>query len=150
MPSILRISEAASMAMHTMVILSGSGGKTMSARAIAGRLNASEAHLAKVMQRLARAGLVRSTRGPKGGFVLSRNGDEITLLDVYQSIEGPLPDDGCLFEKPSCTGNGCILGGFLDQVNRDLRKYLEETLVSGKYDLYRRDDNGIENNHTDR
>ncbi|UCF30555.1 MAG: Rrf2 family transcriptional regulator [bacterium] len=150
MPSVLKISEAASMAMHTMVILAASGGGTISAKEIAARLNASEAHLAKVMQRLARAGLVKSTRGPKGGFVLSRRGEEITLLEVYQSIEGPLPEDGCLFEQPSCHGNGCILGGFLDQVNRDLRIYLETTTVSGQNNLYRRDENGKEIDRTHR
>jgi Rrf2 family protein len=138
------------MAMHTMVLLAESRGEKLSAREIAGRLNVSEAHLAKVMQRLVRTGLVRSTRGPKGGFALNGNGDEITLLDVYQSVEGPLPEDGCLFEQPACIGNSCILGGFLDQVNRQFKGYLERTSLTLPNNLYRRENNGSENNRTDR
>jgi Rrf2 family nitric oxide-sensitive transcriptional repressor len=63
MPTVLRMSDAASLALHGMVILAEAPERRVSARAIASELDASEAHLAKVLQRLARAGLVESVRG---------------------------------------------------------------------------------------
>ena len=46
------------------------------------------AYLAKHLQALARAGLVESTSGPRGGYRLSRPAAEITLLDVVTAVEG--------------------------------------------------------------
>ncbi|MCF8044104.1 MAG: Rrf2 family transcriptional regulator, partial [Desulfarculaceae bacterium] len=73
MQQLLKISEAASLALHTMGLLASRPGEQVPTRELAARLKVSEAHLAKVMQRLGRAGLVRSQRGPKGGFALERN-----------------------------------------------------------------------------
>ncbi|MCK4620269.1 MAG: Rrf2 family transcriptional regulator, partial [Desulfobacterales bacterium] len=67
MSNIIKISEAASMAIHAMVFLASESGRIVPSREIATTLRSSEAHLSKVMQRLAKAGLVSSTRGPKGG-----------------------------------------------------------------------------------
>jgi Rrf2 family protein len=52
-------------------------------------------YLNKQLQALARAGIVRSTPGPKGGFALERTPEEITLLDVVVAIEGPEPAFRC-------------------------------------------------------
>jgi Rrf2 family protein len=89
-------------------------------------LGVSDAHLAKVMQRLARAGLVRSVRGPKGGFALGRPAEKTSLLEIYEAVEGPLTDSNCLLDRPVCDGN-CMLGGLLDTVNRLVRETLAGT-----------------------
>jgi Rrf2 family nitric oxide-sensitive transcriptional repressor len=47
-------------------------------------------YMAKVLQNLRRAGLVKSQRGLRGGFVLGRSASEITILDVVNSVE-PVP-----------------------------------------------------------
>jgi Rrf2 family transcriptional regulator, iron-sulfur cluster assembly transcription factor len=46
--------------------------------------------LAKIFQALAKAGVVKSHRGAKGGFSLGRPASEITLRDVIEAIEGPI------------------------------------------------------------
>jgi Rrf2 family protein len=43
-----------------------------------------------VLAELKRARIVRSTRGPEGGFMLERAADEITLADVYRAVDGSL------------------------------------------------------------
>ncbi len=142
MSSIFRISEAASLAMHTMVYLDANRGRTASAKEIAGRLSVSEAHLAKVLQRLTRAGYLKSARGPKGGFVLNADNNETTLLEIYELIEGSLPSDSCLFSSQTCSGSDCIMGGFLEQMSNQLKDYLAVTTISSYPNLYRSVTNG--------
>jgi Rrf2 family protein len=53
------------------------------------------AYLAKHLQALARAGLVETTKGPRGGYRLARPAAEITLLDVVEAIDGETPAFNC-------------------------------------------------------
>lgn len=130
MPTILNISEAVTLGLHAMALLVAEEESHLSAGEMARRLDASEAHLAKVMQRLAHAGLARSLRGPHGGFRLARSGGQISLLEVYEAIDGPLCESDCLFEARVCNGPHCILGGLIETVNRQVREYLTGTRLS--------------------
>jgi Rrf2 family protein len=122
----LRISEAASLALHAMVLLAAQSGGAMSTKQIGERLRVSDHHLSKVMQRLGRAGLVESSRGPKGGFRLARRGSAITLLEIYEAVEGRLSGSTCLLNRPACQG-GCALGGLVNILGHDVREYLART-----------------------
>jgi Rrf2 family protein len=57
---------------------------------------------AKILRDLARAGLLRSTRGPHGGFVIGRPANEISLLEVVEAIEGPLSLTQCVPDPEGC------------------------------------------------
>lgn len=129
MSGLLRISEAAVLAIHTVALLGANEGDVLTNHQIADFLGASEAHLSKVLQRLAKAGFVTSLRGPRGGFQLSRPSEEITLLEVYELIEGALVTSDCLLSAPVCGGN-CILGGMIRSVSETLREKLSTTTVS--------------------
>jgi len=59
--------------------------------------------LAKIFQALAKAGIVKSHRGAKGGFSLARPAAEITVKDVVEAIEGPLTLNVCLAGPGECT-----------------------------------------------
>ena len=130
MSNALRVSEAASVGMHTMVLLAANPGRLMTTREVADTLGVSEAHLSKVLQRLARAGFVRSVRGPRGGFQLADAPDKISLLQVYEAIEGPLEEGNCLLGRPVCDGPNCILGRLLKSVNQEVRQYLAGAKLS--------------------
>lgn len=125
----LKVSEAASLALHTASLLATNPDSLITTSEAAEALGVSENHLSKVLQRLTKAGLVRSIRGPKGGYRLARSADEVTLLDVYEAIEGPLPETTCLLAKPMC-GGCCILGGLLGKVNELVREHFEGTKLS--------------------
>ncbi len=58
--------------------------------------------LAKILQKLVKAKLVRSYRGVKGGFSLARPAKEITMLDVLEAIEGRLALNICIMDKKKC------------------------------------------------
>jgi Rrf2 family protein len=136
MPKVMQISEAASLALHSMALLASKPEKIFSVREIASTLHVSEAHLSKVLQRLAKVGLVRSNRGPKGGFVLGKKSIEVTLLEVYEAIDGPLTSNTCLFETPICSGVRCIFGDLLLTTNNRYRAYLEGMKLSELIAVY--------------
>lgn len=124
----LRISDAVNLAFHAMMILATErDGQPLSVSAMAERLGMSENHLAKVMQRLTKVGLVTSKRGPKGGFTIGRPAADIHLMDIYVSMEGPLPDRECLLNEPMCDGTCCLLGGLLGAINEQVREHLSRT-----------------------
>jgi Rrf2 family iron-sulfur cluster assembly transcriptional regulator len=59
--------------------------------------------LAKILQKLVKAKLVRSYRGVKGGFSLAKQAREISVLDVLEAIEGKLAINVCLEDKKKCS-----------------------------------------------
>jgi Rrf2 family protein len=56
----------------------------------------------KLMQKLHKAKLIRSTMGTKGGFCLSRKPDKITLLEVIEAVQESLSLNRCLLSKSKC------------------------------------------------
>jgi Rrf2 family protein len=130
MTTVLKVSQAASLAVHTMALLSMDRERPLSTKDIAATLHASEAHLAKVLQRLAKEGLVLSTRGPRGGFVLVDGADSAPLMAVWEAIEGKFGGQACLLETPLCDRGECIFGDLVKRINEDLRGYLTNTRIS--------------------
>jgi Rrf2 family transcriptional regulator, nitric oxide-sensitive transcriptional repressor len=128
MAGALKISQAASLALHAMALLAGGARRSLATREIAKSLRVSENHLSKVLQNLTRAGLLESMRGPKGGFRLARRKSDITLLMVYEAVEGPLRNPGCLLGQPACQGD-CVLGGLVQRVSGQVRDYLAQTTL---------------------
>jgi Rrf2 family protein len=126
MTGVLHISDAANLALHTMIHLASAPVGAQSVKHMAEVLAVSEHHLAKVMQRLGKAGLVRSTRGPRGGFQLAVAPSAVTLLDIYQAVEGSVEVHECLLKSPRCTGD-CVLGNLVGQVNKQFREHMAKT-----------------------
>lgn len=61
-----------------------------------------KSYLSKIMQHLVRSGLAKSRRGAKGGFVLARPADQITLRQTIEALEGPIHLNVCLIKKGEC------------------------------------------------
>ena len=76
-------------------------GDATNARAIASRYEIPPELLAKTLQLLAKSGIVESRNGPKGGYVLSRNPDSISIFEVAQAIEGPVAMANCQIGEAS-------------------------------------------------
>jgi len=128
--NLFRTSEAANLALHASAVLAGTGNRLVRTAEIAAGLRASTAHLAKVLRKLERADLVTGTRGPSGGYRLSRPAERISLKEIYEAIEGPLAVGKCLFGVPVCSGDRCILGRFFEKVNRQVADKLRMTRLS--------------------
>jgi len=120
----------------------------MSTRKIAAELQVSEAHLSKVLQRLARLGLVRSIRGARGGFIMGRDPAEVTLLDAYEAIDGPLRPSSCLMQHRACQGRGCILGNLLETINEDVREHLSSQRLNELSHIFEKKESSEEGSET--
>ena len=128
---ILNISEAANLAIHALAFLAKRQDPSPVATAqVAGSLGVSEAHLSKVFQRLTRAGLVRSLRGPRGGFLLAKEAGEINLLEIYEAIDGRLRrDDTCMLSARECSLETCVFGNLLKDVHDQVEDHFEKTTL---------------------
>ena len=126
----IQMSEAASIGIHALVLISNSDGNFMNVNVITEKTGASKNHIAKVMQTLVKSGFVSSVRGPAGGFALAMDADEINLLDIYESIEGKISIKTCPFDKPICPFDKCLMGGIFHQVTAELIEYLKSHKLS--------------------
>jgi Rrf2 family protein len=73
-----------------------------SAREIAEQYDIPVELMAKVLQRLAREGLLASHQGTRGGYQLSRSPSAISVADVIQAVDGPLAVTACATDEENC------------------------------------------------
>lgn len=123
MAKVVHISEAASLAVHGMVLIAGSS-EILNVNQIADITHSSRNHLAKVMQILVKNGYLDSVRGPKGGFTLKGDPKKINLLEIYELIEGNLEEHHCGIETQQCPFDICVFGGLADKFSSDFIEYL--------------------------
>jgi len=86
--------------------------------------------MAKILQQLAKYNFLESTRGPKGGFILKRRPEEISLLEIYEAIEGTIDAEHTFHNCKSCELEHCVFGGMSQKLTADFKEYLQNTSVS--------------------
>jgi len=69
---------------------------------IAEEQNVPRAFLAKILQKLVKAGIATSVRGVKGGFSLVRAPKEISVLEVIEAVHGPVALNRCVIDSDAC------------------------------------------------
>jgi Rrf2 family protein len=105
----MKLSEGVEWSCHACAVLAGlPEGVALRAAALAAFHELPPAYMAKHLQALSRAGIVRSVRGAKGGYRLARPANEISLWDIRQAIEGRAPDFQCrdIRRKGPCAQTG--------------------------------------------
>ncbi|MDO8802894.1 MAG: Rrf2 family transcriptional regulator [Elusimicrobiota bacterium] len=118
MQSILRISDAAAIALHTADYLASQEKPLSQAMEITKALDISYNHLSKVLQQLTKAGLMLTARGPKGGFTLSPAGKKAKVRDFIAAIDGLPAMKTCLLKHKVCGHRDCMFGNFLSDTNK--------------------------------
>lgn len=88
--------------------------------------------VAKILQRLSRAGIVRSIRGVKGGFLLAKPASEINLLEVIEAVQGKSAANICAIDRNACSLSGrCAV----HPVWVKLRHMVEDELKKQTFDV---------------
>ena len=79
------------------------GGEPVSIKEIAEKLNISDYYLEQLFGTLRKSGLINSTRGAQGGYVLSKAPELITAADILNVLEGPIEISDCIADDMNCS-----------------------------------------------
>lgn len=116
-------------ALKHLAMHNGSG--SYSASDIAEVYRVSAPLMAKVLQKLARAGLVAARHGSSGGYTLAREASRISALDVIRAIDGPLFITSCVTSRGECdVTTTCSIREPLRRVNDSILEVLGKVTIS--------------------
>ena len=113
------VSRRTDYATRAMLALSLEGGGPLKLEELARRTAVPQSVLEQVMPTLRTAGIVRSERGPAGGYRLNKDAAEITLERVVRLFQGPLAPIGCATRhnpEPCPMTVGCTLRDVWEEV----------------------------------
>lgn len=127
---IIHLSDASLIAVHALAALASDPQRRILGKDLASAMGASENHLAKVMQRLVRAELVLSVKGPHGGFRLARDPGDISFRQAIEAVDGPLTGDFCPFSPDHCDPSACIFGREVAKQAESLVEYLGRRTIA--------------------
>ena len=87
--------------------------------------------LAKIFQKLVRAGILRSAKGRGGGFALAKAQHEVRLIDIVEAIEGPQLLDECVVGLEKCNDQmPCAQHDLYKPIRQRLKDYLITTTLA--------------------
>jgi len=127
----MQVTRALEYANRAVVLLANHYGKDpMLVSRIAKAISAPPNFLHHVLNTLARGGLVTCLRGSKRGYQLARPPGEITLLDIFELVEGPLAITSCTADSDWCAREqGCSLAGVWRDVQDNMETRLKEATL---------------------
>lgn len=135
----VKINKSTRFALYSVAELSANADEVLSVGHIAEKYKISEHHVAKVLQQLTRAGLIRSIRGINGGFQIAKDPKEITLLDIVEIFEPRVRDNGCLlrdFAEVCDLSGACRIEEVFNEIQEQaiytLQSFSVATLISTK------------------
>ena len=123
----LAIKKETDYAIRCVYYLARRKGEIIMVDEIAAKMLIPRSFLAKIMQKLAKAGIVKSYVGIKGGHSLAKDPGSISLYEVILTIEGPMAMNSCTIKKEECAlSAGCIVHPVWLSVKKDVEKVLSE------------------------
>lgn len=128
MANIVHLSEAASIGLHALIIIAKGDGM-VNVQQIAEVTGSSKHHVAKVMQRLTKEKMVISSRGPNGGFLLNRKPVEISLLEIFEAIEGKMDIPACPADHQICPFDKCLLDNVTQRMTMQFKEYIQNQTI---------------------
>ena len=122
----MRISTKAQYAVRAMISLSLYGeGRPLALHDIASREGISLAYLEQLFVKLRRGKIVRSVRGPGGGYMLARPASEIRVDEIIDSVEESLVPVSCMDAKGRCVcTDSCLSHGIWQGLGERVRQFL--------------------------
>ena len=123
----MQITRETDYAIRCVHYLAGKPGAVTMVDEISREMCIPKSFLAKILQRLSKASIVKSYRGVKGGFELARPAHEINLLDVIEAIQGPVAMNICALDNTLCSLSGaCSIHPVWVEVRREVEQLLRK------------------------
>ncbi|MBZ5719688.1 MAG: Rrf2 family transcriptional regulator [Acidobacteriia bacterium] len=102
-----------------------------SAKEVADAYGIPQEALAKILQRLVKAGLLHSQHGINGGYTLARDAAKISAFEVIRAIDGPLFITSCITVRGECDQTDrCTIREPLRRVNESIEQVLKRITIS--------------------
>jgi len=127
------ITRASEYAILSLIVLSKAK-EPMDSETLSRELAISKSFLAKILQSLAKVGILKSYKGVNGGFALNKDAKDIQMLEVMSSVEGKAP---AVFECapsesncPSDKANSCSIWPFLNKLQGKIDSFLSELTLA--------------------
>lgn len=126
------ISKTAEYALRAVLHLAREGGAgPLRANEVAEALGVPANYLSKTLHQLARAGVLHSERGPRGGFSLAKPSHELALADILEPLDPGWLESPCLMGRPECSEVGaCALHGRWKRVREPVSRFFRETTLA--------------------
>jgi Rrf2 family protein len=129
----MKISQSSAYAMHAlMYMVRHMTQLPVTSKTIAKAEGIPAGYLSKVLQQLARAGFIRSVTGQTRGYIFAVPAEEITLLELFEAIDGRSLFDECPLKHCACGGTpeNCRIFAQWVSATRQLKKMLTELTVA--------------------
>lgn len=123
------ISQTAEYALRAVVYLGSQTGQPITTQRIAAATLVPVGYLSKVLQALGKAGLVEAQRGLRGGYVLARALDELTILEVINSVDPLQRIEGCPLGHRGHGEGLCALHRRLDEGIARIESLYRDTTI---------------------
>ncbi|HYA31445.1 MAG TPA: Rrf2 family transcriptional regulator [Thermodesulfovibrionales bacterium] len=86
----------------------------------------SVAYLEQILNKLRRAGLIRSVKGPGGGYLLVERPQDVTIASILKELEGPVAITSCLDPEEGCSRvEGCVTHLLWRSLGAKIEAFLE-------------------------
>jgi Rrf2 family protein len=95
-------------------------------REISERQDVSVPYLEQILNKLRRAGLIKSVKGPGGGYLLAHKPDKISIAAILNELEGPVAITSCLDPEEGCSRvEGCVTHLLWKALGEKIEAFLE-------------------------
>ncbi len=104
--------------------------KIFTTKEVAEKLKISRIFLAKIFQKLANKGLINSMKGVKGGVMIIKDTDKITLYDIFEAVDGIPVLRKCIYNRKICSLNyDCGMNKFFNKTQKLLENELKKVTI---------------------
>ena len=129
--TMLRISKLSDYAIIILGYMARTPGATFAATELSESAGVAAPTVSKVLKALARADVVRSTRGPRGGYQLARPPEKTTVAHIISALEGPIALTECSLDHVQCEqSHSCQVRGNWSVLNRAIQAALEAVTLA--------------------
>ncbi|OGW32623.1 MAG: hypothetical protein A2X59_02220 [Nitrospirae bacterium GWC2_42_7] len=132
----LRLSTKGQYGVRAMFeIARGSANGPVTIREIYERQDVSVAYLEQILNSLRKAGIIKSIKGPGGGYILDKKPSEISIGAILRELEGPVAITSCLDPKEGCIRvEGCVTHLLWKSLGEKIESFLDTMTLQDLFD----------------
>lgn len=128
----IKLSRLTDYAVVILAEMAREKGAVLSASGLSARTNLPEPTVSKILKLLSKGGLVTSTRGASGGYVLEQTTRSVKVTDVIEAMEGPIALTACVSgsHEDCALERMCAMNGRWNKVNLAIRTALADVTLA--------------------